>query len=131
MTPTGGQQGQFALGPQCKGTHNYIMWLLRSPLARALYVALFDLKPLIEGGNLQVYMTVHAPKRASGAPRTQFRACKISWGRAPRPFSHNPFCGTPLFVFALGPPQPSQQSYWWRQICTIIKTDQFLVVNMS
>ena len=34
------------------------MWLLRSPLARALYVPLFDLKPLIEGGNLQVYMTV-------------------------------------------------------------------------
>ena len=31
------------------------------PLARAPYVALFDLKPLIEEGNLQVYMyCVHA-----------------------------------------------------------------------
>ena len=31
-------------------------WLLRRPLARAPYVVLFDLKPLIEDGNLQVYM---------------------------------------------------------------------------
>ena len=28
----------------------------RSPLARALYVIFFDLKPLIEDDNLQVYM---------------------------------------------------------------------------
>ena len=50
--------------------HNYqnLTWLLRSPLARAPSV-LFDLKPLIEDGNLQVYMyCVHARKRASGAP---------------------------------------------------------------
>ena len=45
----------------------------------APYVVLFDLKLLIEDGNLQVYMyCVHARKRASGAPRTHFRACKIS-----------------------------------------------------
>ena len=31
-------------------------WILRRPLARAPYVVLFDLKPLIEDGNLQVYM---------------------------------------------------------------------------
>ena len=29
-----------------------------------------------------------------------------SWGRAPRPPSHNPFCGALLFVFALGPANP-------------------------
>ena len=41
--------------------HNYLTWLLRSPLAKAPYVVLFDLKPLIEDGNLQVYMyCVHA-----------------------------------------------------------------------
>ena len=33
-------------------THNYLMWLLHSPLARAPYVVLFDLKLLIEDGNL-------------------------------------------------------------------------------
>ena len=43
--------------------HNYLRWLLHSPLAKAPYVALFDLKPLIEDGNLQVYMyCVHARK---------------------------------------------------------------------
>ena len=101
----GGQQGQFAPGPHCKGApkrcrtcsskirssvtfrssffkglvslyfrqksacsfalrfmlltqimHNYLTWLLRSPLARAPYVVLLDLKPLIKDGNLQVYM---------------------------------------------------------------------------
>ena len=31
-------------------------WLLRRPLARAPYVVLFNLKPLIEDGNLQVCM---------------------------------------------------------------------------
>ena len=39
---------------------------------------------------------VHARKRTSGAPRTHFRACKISnfWGRAPRP---------PRTILILGP----------------------------
>ena len=42
---------------------NNLTWLLRSPLAKAPYVALFDLKLLIEDGNLQVYMyCVHARK---------------------------------------------------------------------
>ena len=50
--------------------HNYLTWLLRSPLARAPYVVLFNLKLLIEDSNLQVYMhCVHARKRASGAPK--------------------------------------------------------------
>ena len=46
----------------------------------------FNLKPLIEGGNLQVYIyCVSSQKKASGAPRTHFRACKISTfsGRIP------------------------------------------------
>ena len=34
--------------------HNHLMWLLRSPLARALYIVFFDLKPLIEDSNLQI-----------------------------------------------------------------------------
>ena len=59
--------------------HNYLTWLLRSPQARAPYIVLFDLKQLIEDSILQVYMYyVHARKRASGAPRTHFRECKIS-----------------------------------------------------
>ena len=49
---------------------------------------------------------VHARKRASGAPRTHFRACKISTypGGVPPDPPHNPFSGAPLFVFALPPP---------------------------
>ena len=58
---------------------NYLTWLLHSPLARSPHIVLFDLKPLIKDGNLQLYMyCVHAQKRASGVPRTHFRACKIS-----------------------------------------------------
>ena len=75
--------------------HKHLTWLLRSPPARAPYVVLFHLKPLIEDGNLQVYKYyVHARKRASGAPRTLSRACKISQNflvACPRPLSHNPF----------------------------------------
>ena len=67
--------GFYAAGATSDSMHNY----LRSPLARALYIILFNLKPLIEDGNLQVYMyCVHAWKRTSGAPRTHFRTCKIS-----------------------------------------------------
>ena len=74
--------------------HNYLTWLLRSPLARALYIVLFDLKPLNEDGNLQVYMyCVHARKIASGAPRTQ-----ISLGHAPRPPPTNHIVG-PHFLY--------------------------------
>ena len=91
--------------------HNYqnLTRLLRSPLARAPSVVLFDLKPLIEDGNLQVYMyCVHARKRASGAPEHTSEHVKSQnfQGRAPRPSSDNPFCGATLFVFALGPPPP-------------------------
>ena len=34
--------------------NNYLTWLLCSPLVSALYIVLFDLKPLIEDSNLQV-----------------------------------------------------------------------------
>ena len=90
--------------------HNYLTWLLRSPLARAPYVVLFDLKPLIEDGNLQVYMhCVHARKRASGAPRTHFRACKISkfpGGVLPDP-PHTIHYGEPHFLYLpWAPPNP-------------------------
>ena len=36
--------------------HNFLTWLLCSQLARAPYIVLFDLKPLIEDSNLQVHM---------------------------------------------------------------------------
>ena len=89
---------------------------------KAPYIVLFDLKPLIKDGNLQVYMyCVHARKRASGAPRTHFRACKISTypgGMSSDP-PHNPFSGAPLFVFALPPPPPPQSS---RQPCWELPT---------
>ena len=85
-----------------------LMWLLRSLLARALYVILFDLKLLIEDGNLQIYMyCVHARKRASGAPRTHFRACKISkcpGGVPPDLLYIHHFVGAPLFGLVLGSP---------------------------
>ena len=58
--------------------HNYLMWLLCSVLARAPHIVFFNLKLLIKDGNLQVYMYCACTKRASGAPRTHFRACKIS-----------------------------------------------------
>ena len=46
--------------------HYYLTWLLRSPLARALYVALFDLKPLIKDGNVQaLYVLCACTKLAS------------------------------------------------------------------
>ena len=35
--------------------HNYHTWLLPSPLARAPYIVLFNLKPLIKDGNLQMH----------------------------------------------------------------------------
>ena len=78
--------------------HNYVTWLLRSPLARALYIILFNLTG--------IYVLCVCTKKSLRSPRTHFRACKISRGCAPRPRSHNPFCGAPLFVFALGLPNP-------------------------
>ena len=71
--------------------HNYLMWLLRSLLARAPYVVVFDLKSLIKDGNLHVYMyCVHAWKRASGAPDPLTQS--ILWG--------------PTFCICPGPPNP-------------------------
>ena len=49
----------------------------------------------------------NARKRASGAPRTHFRACKISWGHTPTLPSHNPFAG-PHFLYLPLAPQPSR-----------------------
>ena len=46
---------------------------------------------------------MHVWKGASEAPRTHFRACKISWGTPPDP-SHT--IRAPLFVLALGPNNP-------------------------
>ena len=77
---------------------NYLTWLLRSPLARAPYVVLFDPKPLIEDGSF-----VHARTRASGTPRTHFRPCAISkfpGGVPPDPPSHHPFCDAPIMPWA-------------------------------
>ena len=49
------------------------------PLTKVPYVVFFDLKPLNEDGNWQVCMyCVHARNGASEAPRTHFRACKIT-----------------------------------------------------
>ena len=46
-----------------------LTWQLRSTLARASYVVLFDLKPLTEDGNLQVYMyCLHAHKKKTQEP---------------------------------------------------------------
>ena len=67
--------------------YNYLIWLLRSPLARG--PVLFDLKVLIEDGNLRLYMyCVYAQKIATGAPRIHFRVYKshnFLVGCAPRP----------------------------------------------
>ena len=76
-------------------------WLLRILLARGPYVVLFDLKPLIEDGNLLVYMyCVHAQRRDSGATRTHFRACRIS--KSPGGVPPDP----PHTIHFVGPPNP-------------------------
>ena len=76
------------------------------------YVVLFDLKPLIEDGNLLVYMyCVHARRRDSGAPRTHFRACKISkflGGVLPDPPHTIHFAG-PHFLYLPLAPQSSRR----------------------
>ena len=67
LKPTCFIASRFMLLRQTSGPmhNNYLMWLLHSSSARAPYVVLFDLKPLIEDGNLQVYMY------CSGVARTQ------------------------------------------------------------
>ena len=66
-----------------------------------------------EDCNWHVYMhcmdCMHEQKGASEAPRTHFRANKISkfpWGRAPQTPLTQSIKGVPLFVFALGPHNP-------------------------
>ena len=72
----------FAAQTQIQCTH--LTCLLYSPLARAQYVILFDLKLLNKDSNLQVYMyCMYAQKEASETPRTHFRTCKTSWGLGP------------------------------------------------
>ena len=77
---------------------------LRTGSRHIALLLLFDLKLLIEGGNLQVYMyCVHAQKTALGAPRTHFRECKISkFPGGMLPIPPHIIC----IVFALGPPNP-------------------------
>ena len=48
---------------------------------------------------------MHAQKGASEAPRTHFRACKISTFPGGTP-PHTIYSMAPLFVFALGPHDP-------------------------
>ena len=102
----------FTFYANFRSMHNYLMWLLHSLLSRAPYVVLFDLKPLIEDGNLQVYMyCVQARKRASAAPRTHaLRESKISKFPGGMPPDHTPFAQSilqcPTFCIALGPPNP-------------------------
>ena len=103
--------------------HNYLAWLLRRLLARTPYVVLSDLKPLIEDGNLQVYMyCVHARKRASGPPRTHYRACKISkfpGGEPPGPLAQS-ILWDPTFCICPGPPQSSRRSWDYLLIIEVI-----------
>ena len=85
---------------------------MASAQSAALYVALFDLKLLIENSHLQVYMyRVHARKGASGAPRTHLRACKISKfrGACPQTPLTQSILWDPTFCICPGPSQCSRQ----------------------
>ena len=85
----------------------YLAYQLRSPLARAPYVVLFDLKPLNKDGNLQVLYA--CTKRSLSSPQTHFRACKTSknfLGAYPQTPLSQSILWAPLFVFALGPSHP-------------------------
>ena len=84
----------FQLKSTCSFASHFMLLTLRSPLARAPYC-------------------VHARKRASGAPRTHFRACKISkisWG-VPQTPPHTIYFVGPTFCIYPGPPQSSRQPY--------------------
>ena len=101
--------------------HNYLTWLLHSLPARAPYVILFDLKLLIQDGNLQVCMyCVHAQKRASGAPRTHFRAWKISkfpGCMPPTPLTQSVLQGP---TFCICPPNPLGGLGYHKNALTIV-----------
>ena len=81
-------------------SYDYLTW--RSPLLyRASYVVLFDLKPLIEDGNLQVCACT---KKSLRSPQNTLKSMyKFPWG-VPRSPSHNPFCGAHILYFPC-PPQ--------------------------
>ena len=50
-----------------------------------------------------IYVVCACSKKSLRSHHNIIRERKISWWRAPRPPSHNPFCGAPIVVFALGP----------------------------
>ena len=78
---------------------------LPSPLARAPYVVFFDLKPLIEDGNLQVYMyCVHARKRAS----KHVKSLNFLWACPQTPLTQSILWG-PIFCICPAPPQSSRR----------------------
>ena len=54
---------------------------------------------------------MHAQNEASEAPRTHFRACKTSWGRAPRPPPTIYIMG-PTFYICPGPSNPFHMHPW-------------------
>ena len=139
----GGQQGQFAPGPQCKGAPKqcrtcsnriyssvtfqssffkglvllyFRLYLtcsfaltLRRPLARAPYVVFFDLKPLLENGNLQVYMyCVHARKRAPEHTSEHVKSQNFLGACHQTPLTQS-ILRAPTFCICPGPPQSSQR----------------------
>ena len=81
------------------------------PLARALYVILFNLNPLNEDGNWLVYMygilyacekePLKSPERTSEHVKSQ-----NFLGACPRTPLIQSIAWAPLFVFALGPHNP-------------------------
>ena len=75
--------------PQCR----HLMCLLRSLLARAQYIVLFDLKPLNEDSNLVMYVLYACTKRSTrSSQNTLYRACKISnipGGMPPNPLTQS------------------------------------------
>ena len=101
-------------------TLSYVTTVL-SLLAGGPYITLFNLKPLIEDGNLKVGMHCTHAKAASEAPRTHFRACKISifpGDMPPDPLAQS-LLWPPLFVFALDLPNSLSSpagvcSHCWR-----------------
>ena len=81
---------------------------LRTPLARALYVVLFDLKPLIEDGNLQVNMYfVHARKRAPEHTSEYVKSQNFLGACPQTPLTQSVW--GPKFCICPGPPQSSRR----------------------
>ena len=72
---------------------------LRSPLARAPYVVFFDLKPLLENGNLQVYMTVCMHEKEPQEPREYISEHVKSLGGVPLDPPHTINIAGPHFLY--------------------------------